>query len=260
MNIPIYQIDAFTDKRFGGNPAAVCILDEWLPDRMLQDVAAENNLSETAFVVGKNSPFSLRWFTPTVEVDLCGHATLAAAYVYKKYLGYHGGEIEFTTKSGLLSASFEGDTVALLFPRRLAEPCEVPGQLIGAIGVRPVEVLKSARDYLVCLSGEEEVRGLDPDIEALRIPGCLGIIVTAPGKEVDFVSRFFAPNAGVSEDPVTGSSHSTLVPYWAERLGKKVLSAAQVSKWGGRLFCEDRENGVRIAGKAVTYLVGSITV
>ena len=259
MDIPIFQIDAFTDERFRGNPAAVCILAEWLPDEVLQNIAAENNLSETAFVVGDHDPFSLRWFTPTVEVDLCGHATLATAYVYRTHLGYPGAEIRFTTKSGMLAATFEGDRIAMLFPKRPATPCDIPDGLLRGIGRKPVEVLKS-RDYLVVLRDEDEVRDLRPVMEELKLPGCLGVIATAPGKDVDFVSRFFAPNAGVQEDPVTGSAHSTLVPYWAKRLGKRLFTASQLSKRGGSLECEDLEDGVRIAGKAVTYLRGSITV
>lgn len=259
MKIPIYQIDAFTDERFHGNPAAVCILDDWLPDETLQDIAAENNLAETAFVVAKDNIFELRWFTPEIEIDLCGHATLATAYVYKEHLDYKFNEIDFRTKSGILKVIFEGDVLSMLFPRRPAEPCDIPDNLIDGIHVQPLEVLKS-RDYLVVLKHEDEVRNLNPDIGKLKIPGCLGVIVTARGKDVDFVSRFFAPNAGISEDPVTGSSHSTLIPYWALRLEKNKLIAAQLSKRGGTLFCEDLGDKVKIAGKAVTYLVGNIIV
>jgi predicted PhzF superfamily epimerase YddE/YHI9 len=260
VDIPIFQIDAFTDERFRGNPAAICILSEWPADELLQDIAAENNLSETAFVVGSHDPFSLRWFTPTVEVDLCGHATLAAAYVFRTHLGYPDSELHFMTRSGRLTAVFEGDTISLFFPKRPATPCAVPSELLKGIGERPVEVLKSSRDYLVVLEDEDRVKHLQPVIENLKIPGCLGVIVTAPGKDVDFVSRFFAPNAGVAEDPVTGSAHSTLVPYWARKLGKRFLTASQLSKRGGQLECEDLEDGVKIAGKAVTYLKGSITI
>jgi PhzF family phenazine biosynthesis protein len=259
MKIPIYQIDAFTDERFHGNPAAVCILDEWLPDETLQDIAVENNLAETAFVVAKENIFELRWFTPKIEVDLCGHATLATAYVYKEHLDYEFNEIDFRTKGGILRVIFERDVLSMLFPRRPAEPCDIPDQLSDGINAQTLDVLKS-RDYLVVLNHEDEVRNLNPDIEKLKIPGCLGVIVTARGKNVDFVSRFFAPNAGISEDPVTGSSHSTLIPYWARRLEKNKLTALQLSKRGGRLFCEDLGDKVKIAGKAVTYLVGNIIV
>ena len=259
MKIPIYQIDAFTDERFHGNPAAVCILNDWLPDETLQDIAAENNLAETAFVVAKDNIFELRWFTPKMEVDLCGHATLATAHVYKKHLSFQLSEISFKTQSGILKVIFDTDVLSMIFPRRPAEPCDVPDQLVDGINAKPLDVLK-ARDYLVVLNHEDEVRNLNPDIEKLKVPNCLGVIVTARGKSVDFVSRFFAPNAGVSEDPVTGSSHSTLIPYWARRLEKNKLTALQLSKRGGKLFCEDLGNQVKIAGKAVTYLVGSIVV
>ena len=259
MKVPIYQIDTFTDERFHGNPAAVCILNDWLPDETLQDIAAENNLAETAFVVVKDSFFELRWFTPKIEMDLCGHATLATAYVYKEYINYPFSEISFKTKSGILKVIFDADVLSMIFPRRPAEPCDVPDQLAGGINAKPLDVLK-ARDYLVVLNYEDEVRNLNPDIEKLKVPNCLGVIVTARGKNVDFVSRFFAPNAGISEDPVTGSSHSTLIPYWARRLEKNKLTALQLSKRGGKLFCEDLGNQVKIAGKAVTYLVGSIVV
>ena len=259
MKIPIYQIDAFTDERFHGNPAAVCILDEWLPDETLQDIAAENNLAETAFVVSKDNIFELRWFTPKIEIDLCGHATLATAYIYKEYLNYQLSEISFKTKSGILKVIFDADALSMIFPRRPAEPCDIPDQLADGINTKPLDVLKS-RDYLVVLSHEDEVRNLNPDIEKLKVPDCLGVIVTARGKNVDFVSRFFAPNGGISEDPVTGSSHSTLIPYWARRLEKNKLTALQLSKRGGKLFCEDLGNQVKIGGKAVTYLLGNIIV
>lgn len=259
MKIPIYQIDAFTDERFRGNPAAVCILQEWLPDKMLQDIAAENNLAETAFVVERNKSFELRWFTPAMEVDLCGHATLATAYVYKEHLNYQLDEISFKTKSGILKVEFGGNFLSLIFPKRPAESCAVPELLLQGINVRPVEVLKS-RDYLVVLNSEGEVRSLKPDFEKLKDVDSLGVIVTAEGKEVDFVSRFFAPQAGINEDPVTGSSHTTLIPYWSQRLRKKSMTALQVSKRGGKLYCEDLGDKVKISGNAVTYLAGEITV
>ncbi len=259
MKIPIYQIDAFTGERFRGNPAAVCILQEWLPDTMLQDIAAENNLAETAFVVEKNKNLELRWFTPAVEVDLCGHATLATAYVYKEHLDYQPDEISFKTKSGILKVEFGGNLLSLVFPKRPAEPCSTPELLLKGLNVRPVEVLKS-RDYLVVLNSEDEVRGLNPDFVKLKGVDSLGVIVTATGKEVDFVSRFFAPQAGINEDPVTGSSHTTLIPYWSQRLRKKSMIALQLSQRGGKLYCEDLGEKVKISGNAVTYLVGEITV
>lgn len=259
MKIPIYQIDAFTEERFRGNPAAVCILENWLPDELMQHIAAENNLAETVFVVGKGNNYELRWFTPTVEVDLCGHATLATAYVYKEHLNYQSDEITFKTKSGILKVIYGGDFMSMIFPRRPAEPCGIPDNLVSGINAKPVEVLKS-RDYLVVLNNEDEIRSLKPDFEKLKTLDCLGVIVTAKGWDVDFVSRFFAPNAGVPEDPVTGSSHSTLIPYWSQKLGKSKLAALQLSERGGKLFCEDLGDKVKIAGKAVTYLTGEITV
>ena len=259
MEIPIYQIDAFTDERFRGNPAAVCMLNGWLPDKTLQDIAAENNLAETAFVVEKNGNIELRWFTPVVEVDLCGHATLATAYAFKEHLGYEGDEINFKTKSGLLKVVYGGDIMSMIFPRRPAEPYSAPGELAEALRARPLEVRKS-RDFLVVFEHEEEVKAIEPDFEKIRSLDCLGVIVTAPGKNADFVSRFFAPQAGINEDPVTGSAHTTLIPYWSEKLRKKHMTGMQISKRGGKLFCEDMGDKVKISGKAVTYLVGTIEV
>jgi PhzF family phenazine biosynthesis protein len=259
MKIPIYMVDAFTDQVFRGNPAAVCVLESWLPDDVLQHVAFENNHSETAFVVGQKSPYELRWFTPVMEVDLCGHATLATAYVYHQFLEYRDKEIGFITKSGLLTVGYDKEYLSMVLPRRPAMPCNVPEKLITGLGIHPLEVRKS-RDYLVVLDNEDEVRGLQPLWDDLCLPDCLGIIVTAIGNEVDFVSRFFAPNAGVNEDPVTGSSHSTLVPYWADRLKKKCFLAKQVSPRGGTLVCEDLETAVKMSGKAVIYLSGHISL
>lgn len=259
MKIPIYQIDAFTDERFRGNPAAVCPLQEWLPDETMQKIAAENNLAETAFVVSKGSSFELRWFTPKIEVDLCGHATLATAYTFKEHLDYQPDEIEFKTKSGILKIQFGGDFISMIFPRRPAEPCDAPENLLQGISIKPAEVLKS-RDFLVVLKSEDEVTELRPDFEKLKLVDALGVIVTATGKNADFVSRFFAPRVGINQDPVTGSSHSTLVPYWSRRLRKNKLVALQLSERGGKLFCEDLGDKVKIAGKAVTYLTGEITV
>ncbi len=259
MKIPIYQIDAFAEERFRGNPAAVCVLQDWLPDQLMQDIAAENNLAETAFVVEKNNNYELRWFTPVVEVDLCGHATLATAFAFKEHLGYKPDEIVFRTKSGLLKAEYGGNVVSLVFPKREAEPCVAPELLLRALDVRPVEVMKS-RDYLVVLESEDEVRGVAPDFKKLKEVECLGVIVTAQGKEADFVSRFFAPQAGIDEDPVTGSAHTTLIPYWSRKLRKKNMTALQLSKRGGKLFCDDLGDKVKISGKAVTYLAGEITV
>lgn len=253
VKLSYYQVDAFTDRVFGGNPAGVCPLEVWLPDEVLQRIAAENNLSETAFFVGAHGNYALRWFTPTVEVDLCGHATLAAAYVIFRELGYTGETIRFQTRLGLLGAGREGDVITLDFPAWTAKRCtEVPAAMADALGWLPRELFKT-RDYLAVFSREDEIRSLRPDAAMLAKLDCLGVICTAPGTDCDFVSRFFAPGAGVPEDPVTGSAHSTLIPYWSARLNKKILFARQLSQRGGELFCEDRGERVGIGGSAVLY-------
>jgi PhzF family phenazine biosynthesis protein len=257
MKIPIYQIDAFTSELFHGNPAAVCPLEEWLDDQRLQAIGAENNLSETAFFVKKDAHYELRWFTPLVEVDLCGHATLAAAFVIFTYLDDSLQKVDFSTKSGMLTVARDGDLLAMDFPARPASPCDAPDDLIKGLGIEPQEVSQS-RDYLVVYDSPETIRSLQPDMAKLLNIDGLGVIVTAPGDDVDFVSRFFAPKAGVPEDPVTGSAHCTLIPYWSERLGKKKLRAHQLSRRGGEVFCEDLGDRVKIAGHAVTYLEGVI--
>lgn len=265
MKIPIYQIDTFTDKVFGGNPAAVCPLEQWLPSELMQKIAYENNLSETAFFVKEGSSFRIRWFTPTQEVDLCGHATLAAGFTIFNFLDFSGNEINFQSLSGNLTVSKKEQHLFLDLPSREAKPIDPPKTLISGLGCEPLETYLS-RDFLVILSGEKEVKALKPDFRALaEVKDCLGIIVSAPGKvcdgEVcDFVSRFFAPNAGVDEDPVTGSAHCTLIPYWAKRLSKKQLSARQVSLRSGDLLCEDLGERVKIGGKSICYLRGEIEV
>jgi PhzF family phenazine biosynthesis protein len=259
MRIPIYQIDAFTDKVFCGNPAAVCPLDAWLADDVLQAIAAENNLSETAYFVPEGDGYRLRWFTPRVEVDLCGHATLASAYVILEVLTQGRTSVTFTTRSGLLTVERDNDRLAMDFPARPPEPCTAPDALLEGLGGRPEAVLLS-RDYFVLYATEAEVRALQPRMDLLETLDSLGVIVTAPGTDCDFVSRFFAPQAGIPEDPATGSSHCTLVPYWSQRLGKKTLHDRQVSVRGGEFWCEDRGERVRIAGKATRYLEGTILV
>jgi PhzF family phenazine biosynthesis protein len=257
MKTPYFQVDAFTDRPFAGNPAGVCPLEAWLPDAVLQNIAMENNLSETAFVVRSKDGWDLRWFTPTVEVDLCGHATLAAAFVLAHVLGEAKDVLRFQTRSGLLSVAREGDLLILDFPSRPGVPCSVPEGLIKGLGKAPEELLK-ARDYLAVFQSEDEVRSLKPDMAALATLDCVGIIATAPGRKCDFVSRFFAPAVGVPEDPVTGSAHCTLIPYWAKRLSKQKLHALQLSKRGGELFCEAQGDRVKIGGKAVLYSRGHI--
>jgi PhzF family phenazine biosynthesis protein len=259
MSIPYYQIDAFSNGLFTGNPAGVCLLADWLPDAVLQSIAAENNLAETAFVVQRGSIFDLRWFTPSLEMDLCGHATLAPAHVIFRHLGYRGSTIRFQTRSGELTVRRSEDLLTLDFPARPATICDTPSDLCDGLGVTPAITAK-ARDYLAVFETEEAVRNLQPDMAALMRLDCLGIIATAPGEHCDFVSRFFAPRAGVPEDPVTGSAHCTLIPYWAGRLGRSTLHARQVSRRGGELFCEHRGERVGIGGRAVTYSSGFLHV
>jgi len=260
MEYPLFQVDAFTSTLFRGNPAAVMIMPDWLPDDTLQAIAAENNLAETAFVIPRSTNrFGLRWFTPEVEVDLCGHATLASAFVLFTQGHAPGQKIVFESPSGELSVERDGDLLTLDFPARPAEPIGIDPRLVAALGPTPLEVLKS-RDLLIVYEREEDVRAMRPDFAALSMVDAFAFIVTAPGSQCDFVSRFFAPRAGIPEDPVTGSAHCTLVPYWSRRLDKRRLHALQISRRGGELFCEDRDQRIRIAGRAVLYLTGRISV
>lgn len=264
MRLPIYQVDAFTDSLFGGNPAAVCPLQTWLPDAAMQAIAAENNLSETAFFVRERGDYALRWFTPSVEVDLCGHATLASGYVVMRFLEPQRETVSFrTAKAGTLVVARharQGDMLAMDFPARPAVPAQAPPGLLAALGGAPREVLR-ARDYLIVYDTAAEIAALRPDLAALAKVDCWAAIVTAPGEGgVDFVSRFFAPAQGVPEDPATGSSHCTLAPYWARRLGKTELEARQLSRRGGALHCTLVGDRVRIAGRAALYLQGEIEV
>jgi len=256
MRTPIYQVDAFAGAVFGGNPAAVCPLEAWLDDDTMQAVARENNLSETAFFVRNGSDYDLRWFTPGFEVDLCGHATLASAYVIFEFLERERELITFNTKSGPLLVKRDGEFLAMDFPAWTPERCDPPARLTEGLGKAPVECWKT-RDLMAVYEHEEDVRAIEPGMEALSSIDAIGIMATAPGREVDFVSRFFAPRAGIPEDPVTGSAHCTLTPYWAKRLGKNVLSARQVSARGGELQCELKDDRVAIKGRAVLYLEGT---
>jgi PhzF family phenazine biosynthesis protein len=259
MKIPYYQIDAFTNSVFSGNPAGVCLLAEWLNNSVLQSIAAENNLSETAFLVKNEKGYELRWFTPEIEVDLCGHATLASAFVILNCLDNSSDAVRFDSKSGPLTVTRQDDLLAMDFPSRKAELCPTPKELVSGLGIEPKEVFRS-RDYLAVFDSEDQIKSLQPDMYELSKLDSLGIIVSAAGSESDFVSRFFAPKVGIPEDPVTGSAHSTLIPYWAERLGKSELRAFQLSKRGGELFCKHRGGRVIIAGRAVIYLKGTITI
>ncbi len=261
MRLPIYQVDAFADRVFRGNPAAVCPLETWLPDATLQGIAAENNLSETAFFVREGSDYALRWFTPSVEVDLCGHATLASGYVVMRFLEPQRESVGFhTTKAGTLVVSRRADMLVMDFPARPAVSVAAPPGFFAALGGTPREVLR-ARDHLVVYGSAAEIAALTPDLAALAKVDCWAAIVTAPGENgVDFVSRFFAPAQGIAEDPVTGSAHCTLVPYWAKRLGKTEFEARQLSRRGGALSCALDGDRVSIGGRAVLYLEGRIEV
>jgi PhzF family phenazine biosynthesis protein len=261
MKIPIFQVDAFSSAVFSGNPAAVCILDGWIDDRLMQSIATENNLSETAYLVQNKNNFELRWFTPTTEVELCGHATLASAFVQFVCLKWNAATIRYQTrKSGQLMVTRKGEIFEMDFPARPACPKTPPDGLSRALGVTPEKVYGSEEDLMVVLDSETTVAGVQPDFAVLKQINCRGIIITAQGDECDFVSRFFAPNVGVPEDPVTGSAHCVLIPYWATVLNKKDLHALQVSKRGGELFCGLAGDRVTISGKAALYLEGTITI
>ena len=259
MKIPIYQIDAFASKVFAGNPAAVCPLGGWLEDGLMQAVAQENNLSETAFFMPLDQGYHIRWFTPAAEVDLCGHATLASAYVIFTHMDPSRTRVTFKSRSGPLTVSREGDLLAMDFPAQPPAPCDAPPALVEALGIGPAEVLR-CEDYFVVLPSEKDVTGVDPDMGLLKKVDLRGVIITAKGEESDFVSRFFAPKYGVNEDPVTGSAHCALIPYWSKKLGKKDLMARQVSRRGGELFCKDKGDRVVIAGRTVAYMEGTITI
>jgi PhzF family phenazine biosynthesis protein len=260
MKLPIYHVDAFTDKLFCGNPAAVIPLNEWLSDETMLHIAAENNLAETAFYVKNESGFDLRWFTPTIEVDLCGHATLAAAYVIFNIQNEEKEQISFFTRSGELTVTRADDWLTLNFPIDQYQIAVPPPALVESINNNLAEVYKGKTDYLVVVDSEEDVKNLDFDIIVLSTIPARGIIVTAAGEDVDFVSRFFAPQSGIDEDPVTGSAHTTLIPYWAEKLDKNVMTAKQLSKRGGYLKCELAGERVNISGQARLYLQGEIEI
>ncbi len=256
-SIDIYQVDAFTDRAFGGNPAAVCPLEHWLPDATLQAIAAENNLSETAFFVDEGDHHRLRWFTPTVEVDLCGHATLATAWVIVNCLGASTSPLRFHTRSGVLTVARDGDALLMDFPSRPPRPCTPPVRLLDALGLADAPVLE-ADDYIVVVEDAAIVAALAPDLRALAGLPRRGVAVTAPGSDVDFVSRWFGPNVGVDEDPVTGSAHTALTPYWAARLGRPRLEARQGGARQGRLSCELSGDRVLLGGRAVLYMQGRL--
>jgi PhzF family phenazine biosynthesis protein len=261
MKIQFYQVDAFASNVFSGNPAAVCLLGEWLGDEVLQGIAAENNLSETAFLVKRGAYFDLRWFTPAVEVALCGHATLASAYVLYQHFGWPEASVRFKTRhAGELLVARRNDLYEMDFPARPVHGIDSPEDIFRALGVSGGKGYGSVEDILVVLDNERAVRELVPDMAKLGGIECRGVIVTAPGEGVDFVSRFFAPRVGVSEDPVTGSAHCVLIPYWAAVLEKNELTALQVSNRGGEIFGRNGGDRVYISGKAVLYAEGTIYI
>lgn len=262
MQLPIFHIDAFTDRLFSGNPAAVVILDEWLDDATLQTIAAENNLSETAFVIPQGASLPLRWFTPVQEVDLCGHATLAAAAVLFRQRFPEQTQLSFMTRSGVMTVARDdgqGGRLWLDFPARPGAPVPVPSALAEALGAVPLAAFQ-ARDLMCVFDGAAAVAALRPDFKRLAELDVFAVIATAPGEDVDFVSRFFAPRAGIDEDPVTGSAHCTLIPYWAEQFGRDSLTARQISTRGGMLWCEARGERVGIGGQVVEFSRGEITL
>lgn len=257
MRLPIFHVDAFTTGRFTGNPAAVVVLEEWLPTETLQSIASENNLSETAFVIPGEGENPLRWFSPQVEVELCGHATLATAHVLFRHGYAASAEVVFRYQGGILRVTQEAELLCMDFPALPAERIEDDIRVSEGLRARPSQLLR-ATNVMAVFDDQAQIEALHPDFSVLASLETFGVIVTAPGRDCDFVSRFFTPGAGVSEDPVTGSAHCTSVPYWSERLGKDKLHAKQVSARGGELFCEDRGDRVLIAGRAREYLVGEI--
>jgi len=261
MKLKIYQIDAFTDKLFGGNPAAVCPLKEWLPDELMQNIAKENNLAETAFYVPNGEEYLIRWFTPAVEVDLCGHATLAAAFVLFNFENHSAGTICFQSpRSGKLIVSRQGDKISLNFPTDMLKPVEITPVLTAAFNIIPIEIWKGKTDLLYLFNNEAEIRAILPDIEKISTFDVRGVIITAKGDNVDFVSRFFAPQSGVTEDPVTGSAHTSLTPFWNSKTGKTYFTASQLSTRLGQLTCTYMHERVEISGQARHYLTGEIFV
>ena len=261
MKLNLYQTDAFADKLFSGNPAAVIPLDKWIDDSLMQQIAEENNLAETVFFVTKQDGFHIRWFTPELEIDLCGHATLAAAFVLFELLDYEKDSITFYSLSGPLKVHRDGVFIALDFPFWKPERVtDYPEELIKGLGITEHLGIYKNRDYIVELETEKDVLAVTPDFSLLNKINVIGIIITASGSHSDFVSRFFAPNCGVPEDPVTGSAHSQLIPFWAEKLNKNNLHAFQLSKRGGKLWCEQKGDRVSIKGKAVFYMKGEITI
>jgi PhzF family phenazine biosynthesis protein len=258
MNLPIYQVDAFASKIFSGNPAAVVPLEKWIDDSTMQNIAAENNLAETAFFVKEKDAYHIRWMTPTVEVPLCGHATLASAYVIFNFIEKDATKIKFLSKSGELFVEREREMLSLNFPSNKPHETEIPKEIFECFEKEPVEILSNGFFLFVVFDSEDFIKKYQPKIDLLKKIHSHAVIITAKGDSVDFVSRMFAPNSGIDEDPVTGSAHTVLTPYWSEKLGKKKLIAHQTSQRGGELLCEDLGSRIKISGKTVLYLTGSI--
>ncbi len=259
MEITLYQVDAFANKAFEGNPAAICPLKKWLPDELMQKIAAENNLSETAYFVPAETGYEIRWFTPVHEVNLCGHATLAAAYILFNFLNYKENKILFLSKSGILTVERNDSWLEMNFPSQEPVICSVPEKILKAFEIAPVECLKS-EDYIIVFKNEEEVLKAKPNLLMLSELDLRGVIITAEGSRYDFVTRFFAPKYGINEDPVTGSAFTQLIPYWSKKLGKKGMFAKQVSTRGGEVSCFDLNDRVCISGKAIMYMIGKIEI
>jgi len=259
MELSLYQIDAFASRPFEGNPAAVCPLDKWLPEEIMQSIAQENNLSETAFFIPTGNGFHIRWFTPKNEVDLCGHATLASAYALFHILGYKNDKVEFNSRSGRLTVTKNNDRLVLDFPAQPPVHCDTPEEIVKAFEVTPIECLKS-EDFIVVFEKEIDIESATPDLEQLKKLDLRGVIITAKSSRYDFIARFFAPKYGVPEDPVTGSAYTQLAPYWASKIGPKRFNVKQVSSRGGELTCEIVDDRVLISGKAVSYLQGKIKI
>lgn len=261
MKLKIYQVNAFTDKIFSGNPAAVCPLDEWISDELLQKIAMENNLAETAFYTMNGNEYEIRWFTPTTEIALCGHATLATAFVLFNYEDHEGNKIVFNSRqSGQLIVSKEGEFLTLNFPADTLEEVSLTKELTDCFDIKPAKAFKGATDYMLVFENKNQIRTIQPNLIEISKLNCRGVIVTAKGDHVDFVSRFFAPQSGINEDPVTGSAHTTLIPYWAKKYGKNHLTAIQLSKRTGNLKCRYLNDRVEISGQAKLYLIGEIFV
>ena len=259
MKLPIYQIDAFAEEPFEGNPAAIVPLEKWLSDKTMQAIAGENNLAETAFFVAVNGGFHIRWFTPSNEVKLCGHATLASAFVLFNCLGYESDSITFDSLSGRLSVTKKNNLLTLDFPSQIPRTCEIPSALIKGLGKSPLECLRN-KDFVAVFKSEDEISGITPNHHYLEQLELRGVIVTAPSAKHDFIVRFFAPKYGIPEDPVTGSAYTQLIPYWSKKTGKTKLNAKQISSRGGKLLCELQGDRVLISGSAIKYMEGTITI